>query len=185
MTPARRAQTSNPAPNPRCPMPTEASVSPGAADARASDDSRASRPSLARLLLRDGEASVWSVGARTSALVPLPAPSAEMRPLARLGLGRRPLVISCCLAVPNQPYTLMLFDCRQMSPRGPHVCPGCGERVSAFAAGCALCGADLDSRRGQRPTTVTEHLRRHLRHLRSLPAGTLRRSEGRRAGGLR
>src|ERR671933_2615156 len=32
----------------------------------------------------------------------------------------------------------------------PHVCPRCGERVSAFAAGCALCGADLDPRRAQR-----------------------------------
>ena len=26
-------------------------------------------------------------------------------------------------------------------------CPGCGERVSPFAAGCATCGADLDIRR--------------------------------------
>jgi hypothetical protein len=26
-------------------------------------------------------------------------------------------------------------------------CPSCGERVSPFAAGCAICGADLDIRR--------------------------------------
>jgi hypothetical protein len=26
-------------------------------------------------------------------------------------------------------------------------CPACGERVSPFAAGCAICGADLDVRR--------------------------------------
>ena len=26
-------------------------------------------------------------------------------------------------------------------------CPSCGERVSRFAAGCAICGADLDVRR--------------------------------------
>jgi hypothetical protein len=26
-------------------------------------------------------------------------------------------------------------------------CPKCGERVSPFAAGCAICGADLDTRR--------------------------------------
>lgn len=26
-------------------------------------------------------------------------------------------------------------------------CPNCGERVSPFAAGCAVCGADLDTRR--------------------------------------
>jgi predicted amidophosphoribosyltransferase len=31
-----------------------------------------------------------------------------------------------------------------MSKRGPHICPQCGERVSAFAAGCAICGAELD-----------------------------------------
>lgn len=26
-------------------------------------------------------------------------------------------------------------------------CPNCGERVSPFAAGCAVCGADLDTKR--------------------------------------
>jgi uncharacterized OB-fold protein len=26
-------------------------------------------------------------------------------------------------------------------------CPNCGERVSPFAAGCAVCGADLDPER--------------------------------------
>lgn len=26
----------------------------------------------------------------------------------------------------------------------PTRCPNCGEHVSPFAAGCALCGADLD-----------------------------------------
>ncbi|HEX6583143.1 MAG TPA: hypothetical protein VF056_06025 [Thermoleophilaceae bacterium] len=26
-------------------------------------------------------------------------------------------------------------------------CPGCGEPVSAFAAGCAVCGADLEQHR--------------------------------------
>jgi uncharacterized protein (DUF983 family) len=26
-------------------------------------------------------------------------------------------------------------------------CPQCGERVTPFAAGCAICGADLDVRR--------------------------------------
>jgi hypothetical protein len=26
-------------------------------------------------------------------------------------------------------------------------CPNCGERVSPYAAGCAICGADLDARR--------------------------------------
>jgi hypothetical protein len=26
-------------------------------------------------------------------------------------------------------------------------CPNCGERVQPFAAGCAICGADLDPKR--------------------------------------
>jgi hypothetical protein len=26
-------------------------------------------------------------------------------------------------------------------------CPNCGERVQPFAAGCAICGADLDAAR--------------------------------------
>lgn len=26
-------------------------------------------------------------------------------------------------------------------------CPSCGERVSPYAAGCAVCGADLDAKR--------------------------------------
>ena len=41
----------------------------------------------------------------------------------------------------------------------PHVCPNCGERVSAFAAGCALCGAELDPKRAQRATTAGQQLR--------------------------
>jgi predicted amidophosphoribosyltransferase len=49
-----------------------------------------------------------------------------------------------------------------MRPTGPHVCPHCGERVSAFAAGCALCGADLDPRRGQAPPKLAQRLRRRL-----------------------
>jgi predicted amidophosphoribosyltransferase len=29
------------------------------------------------------------------------------------------------------------------------VCPNCGQPVSTFAAGCALCGADLEAHRAQ------------------------------------
>jgi hypothetical protein len=29
-------------------------------------------------------------------------------------------------------------------------CPACGERVSPFAAGCAICGADLEAARSAR-----------------------------------
>jgi hypothetical protein len=31
----------------------------------------------------------------------------------------------------------------------PNKCPGCGENVSMFAAGCAICGVALDPFRGQ------------------------------------
>jgi hypothetical protein len=44
--------------------------------------------------------------------------------------------------------------------RNPHVCPRCGARVSAFAAGCAICGAPLDPRRAQPPRTLAERLGR-------------------------
>jgi predicted amidophosphoribosyltransferase len=45
-------------------------------------------------------------------------------------------------------------------PRATHpgYCPECGERVTPFAAGCALCGADLDPRRWQGPPSVTQRL---------------------------
>lgn len=46
-----------------------------------------------------------------------------------------------------------------MRSRGPHICPSCGERVSMFAAGCALCGAALDPRRAQGPPTLGQRLR--------------------------
>ena len=32
-------------------------------------------------------------------------------------------------------------------PRDRTRCPSCGERVLPFAAGCAICGADLDTTR--------------------------------------
>jgi predicted amidophosphoribosyltransferase len=55
---------------------------------------------------------------------------------------------------------------------GPHTCPNCGERASAFAAGCALCGAALDPARGQAPPTAAERVRRGV--------GSLTRRLGRR-----
>ena len=32
-------------------------------------------------------------------------------------------------------------------PQDRSRCPKCGERVTPFAAGCAICGTDLDIRR--------------------------------------
>jgi len=50
---------------------------------------------------------------------------------------------------------------RLTDPIGPNICPTCGERVSAFAAGCAVCGAELDPSRGQgKPSPVDK-----VRHL--------------------
>jgi predicted amidophosphoribosyltransferase len=40
----------------------------------------------------------------------------------------------------------------------PGFCPQCGERVTPYAAGCALCGADLDPRRWQQPPSFTQRL---------------------------
>ena len=35
-------------------------------------------------------------------------------------------------------------------------CPSCGERVSPFAAGCAICGADLDTHRWDTGPATTQ-----------------------------
>src|SRR5438045_3742195 len=50
--------------------------------------------------------------------------------------------------------------------RRSSVCPNCGEAVSPFAAGCALCGADLEAHRAQlraRPPLLTRLTRRRPR----------------------
>jgi len=41
----------------------------------------------------------------------------------------------------------------------PTRCPNCGERVTPYAAGCALCGQTLDPRRWQRPSGVVGRTR--------------------------
>jgi len=61
----------------------------------------------------------------------------------------------------------------------PGYCPQCGERVSPFAAGCALCGADLDPKRWQRPAPV--HQRLSMR----IPTGWRRAFRGREAAALK
>jgi hypothetical protein len=44
----------------------------------------------------------------------------------------------------------------------PGYCPQCGERVTPFAAGCALCGADLDPKRWQGPVPIGKRFSIHL-----------------------
>lgn len=50
----------------------------------------------------------------------------------------------------------------------PHICPRCGERVTPFAAGCALCGADLDPRRAQGVQSAGQRMRSAWRARRRL-----------------
>jgi predicted amidophosphoribosyltransferase len=45
-----------------------------------------------------------------------------------------------------------------MNTMHPGFCPQCGERVTPYAAGCALCGADLDPLRWQRPLSLGQRL---------------------------
>ena len=45
-----------------------------------------------------------------------------------------------------------------MTFRDPGRCPSCSERVSPYAAGCALCGADLDPKRWQAPPSPLRRL---------------------------
>jgi len=50
--------------------------------------------------------------------------------------------------------------------RDPNRCPSCGERVTPYAAGCALCGADLDPRRWQPRPSLFDQLRSRARRVR-------------------
>ena len=64
---------------------------------------------------------------------------------------------------------------RILVPMHPGYCPNCGERVTPYAAGCALCGAELDPKRWQRPVSARQRLSIRM------PAGLLRAINGRRA----
>ena len=44
----------------------------------------------------------------------------------------------------------------------PAYCPNCGERVTPYAAGCALCGAELDPARWQLKVSVGQRLEYYL-----------------------
>ena len=51
--------------------------------------------------------------------------------------------------------------------RHPGYCPDCGARVTPFAAGCALCGADLDPKRWDNPPSWGARMTTRLPRLRS------------------
>jgi uncharacterized protein (DUF983 family) len=46
-------------------------------------------------------------------------------------------------------------------------CPQCGERVTPFAAGCAICGADLDVRRWDTGPSLGQRVGSFLRAITS------------------
>jgi predicted amidophosphoribosyltransferase len=79
------------------------------------------------------------------------------------------------------PKVRFRFGCHDLAIAytGPHTCPNCGERVSAFAAGCALCGAELDPRRGQGPPTAGDRTRRLFESLSRRVSGRKRTGDGR------
>jgi hypothetical protein len=51
----------------------------------------------------------------------------------------------------------------------PSRCPRCRERVTPFAAGCAICGTDLDLRRFDRGPTVMQRVESQFAALRMGP----------------
>jgi hypothetical protein len=53
---------------------------------------------------------------------------------------------------------------RRSVPRAINVCPNCGEPVTQFAAGCAICGEDLEAARRRQAQ------RRSLPEIPSVPA---------------
>ena len=55
--------------------------------------------------------------------------------------------------------------------RDPNVCPKCGSRVSPFAAGCAICGADLPPYAERHRKSLAEQARAKVRALRAKRAG--------------
>jgi predicted amidophosphoribosyltransferase len=76
--------------------------------------------------------------------------------------------------------TLALLSPAIVISMHPGYCPQCGERVTPFAAGCALCGADLDPRRWQQPPTLWQRLTRRARSV-SRPPRARRRLRVRRS----
>ena len=76
---------------------------------------------------------------------------------------------------PDAPFNGRTCLHRILSPMHPGYCPNCGERVTPYAAGCALCGADLDPKRWQKPVTARQRLSIRM------PASLRRAIRGRRA----
>ena len=79
------------------------------------------------------------------------------------------------LAAPDALLSVLTSLTRILAPMHPGYCPKCGERVTPYAAGCALCGADLDPKRWQKPVSARQRLSIRM------PAGLRRAIRGRDA----
>jgi hypothetical protein len=62
------------------------------------------------------------------------------------------------LDAPDALLSVLTSVRRILTPMHPGYCPQCGERVTPYAAGCALCGADLDPKRWQKPVSARQRL---------------------------
>jgi hypothetical protein len=65
---------------------------------------------------------------------------------------------SCSRGGPDARLTAPRISSHPMLFRDPNRCPSCGERVTPYAAGCALCGADLDPKRWQPRASLLRRL---------------------------
>jgi hypothetical protein len=79
------------------------------------------------------------------------------------------------LDAPDALLSVLTSVHRILAPMHPGYCPRCGERVTPYAAGCALCGVDLDPKRWQKPIPVRQRLSVRM------PAGLRRAIRGRDA----
>ena len=62
------------------------------------------------------------------------------------------------LDTPETSFSGLTYLAPIIAPMHPGYCPQCVERVTPYAAGCAVCGADLDPKRWQKPVSVRQRL---------------------------
>lgn len=95
--------------------------------------------------------------------------------LRRLGLRPGEVLVKVFFDASDAPFSRRTCLRHILARMHPGYCPECGERVTPYAAGCALCGADLDPKRWQKPVSARQ--RTSIR----MPASVRRVMSGRRA----
>ena len=110
----------------------------------------------------------------TSYVTTVPRPG-RPRQLAAAGPHRPHGATDAFLGTPDALLSVLTSAHRILTSMHPGYCPQCGERVTPYAAGCALCGADLDPKRWQKPVSVRQTLSVRM------PAGLRRAIRGRGA----